>query len=87
MRTISIKFVCGCPHCNQVQKVEVLSNGEIEGAALEVCTNPQCRRQFAIAWSFEVEADVYKCDIEAADVECNFTLSEGWDPDDPDEDR
>lgn len=81
MRAISIKFTCGCPHCNQVQTVDVLSNGEIEGAALEVCTNPKCKKQFVIGWSLEVEADVYKCDSEAADVECNFTLSEGWDPD------
>ena len=75
MREISIKFDYECPHCNAMNGVEAVSYGEIEGSVLSMCT--RCAKQAVIAWSLEVEADVYKCESDAADVECNFSLSDG----------
>lgn len=83
MRAISIRFIVQCPHCKKQQTVDALSNGEIDGAALEECKG--CHKQFVIGWSFEISVDVYGCSAEPSDVQCDYSLSEGWDPDDPEE--
>jgi hypothetical protein len=83
MRAITIRFSVQCPHCSKKQIVEALSNGEIDGAALEECKG--CHQPFVIGWSIEIGVDVFKCDAEPAEVDCTYSLSEGWDPDDPEE--
>lgn len=83
MRAITIRFTVECPHCKKQQTVEALSNGEIDGAALEECK--KCHQPFVIGWTIEIGVDVFKCDPEPSDVQCDYSLSEGWDPDDPEE--
>lgn len=74
---IVIRFNVGCPDCGNVQQFEASSNGEIDGSVLHECR--KCNNQFVVAWSLEVQADVYKCAGDPSDVEVNFFLSESWD--------
>jgi transcription elongation factor Elf1 len=82
-RGITIKFNTECPHCGQLQHVGIVTIGEIDGDTFQECR--KCGGQYVIVWSFEVEADVFKCDKKSADVQCDFSLSEGWDDDDDDD--
>jgi hypothetical protein len=74
---IIIRFNVGCPDCGTLQQFDNITNGQIDGSVLHECT--KCRAQMVVAWSLEVQADVYKCADDPSDVEVNFSLSESWD--------
>lgn len=84
-RGIGIRFNVECPHCRALQNVSLVTIGEIMGDAFAECR--KCKGKFVVVWSFEVEADVFKCDEKPSEVNCTFSLSEGWDDEDDDEEE
>lgn len=83
-RGIVIKFNVDCPHCGKLHNVSIVTIGEIDGDTFQECL--KCNNKFVIAWTIELEADVYKCDKLSSDVNLDYFLSEaGWDDDDDDD--
>jgi hypothetical protein len=76
MRYIGIRFSVECPHCKALETVSLVTTGEIFGDAFAECR--KCKGKFVVVWSFEVEADVFKCDEKPTEVNCEFSITEGW---------
>lgn len=83
MTNYFIAYDIECPNCGAMQHIEDTTDGYTDGDIAFECQN--CSRMFVIIWSLSIEADIYRCDENPSEVQCEYKLSK-YDPKDIDDD-